>query len=67
MTKTKEAEVPYPELNPYKKKKRARLKFLTYRITESDGSECIFETSQEGAKIAGENAKENNKNVQKST
>jgi hypothetical protein len=44
MTKTKEYEVPYPELLPYKKKKRAQLEFLTYRITDPDGSEGIFET-----------------------
>ena len=57
MVKTKEEEVPFELLNPYKKSKKKDIvaEFLTLRLRDSDGHEGIFETSPEGAKIAEEN------------
>jgi len=49
MTKAKEYEVPYPELQPFKKsrKKDIKLDFITMRLEDSDGCEGLFEQDQE--------------------
>ena len=45
--KTHEEEVPDSELNPYRKKKKKRLDFQTYRQDTGDGREYIFEDENE--------------------
>ena len=55
--KIKENDVPYEELNPYKRMKQARIdNFMVYRINESDDRESRFETLPESAKKREKNA-----------
>ena len=57
--KIKEAQVPCPEINPYRKsrKKDIVVEFLAMRLKDSEGCEGMFETAQDGVEIAKESGK----------